>query len=120
MTGRREFRDRRAHVARAENAERSALLLLGVPFRHIGDAHREGAAGNADPQRRDQERRVVIRVGEKEGHHRSGEHRRGVDEPAAILISPDAEDQADQRSREDRRATSRPNCVSVSPRSFLI
>ena len=47
---REEFCDRGADIARAENAERRALLLGRIPARNIGDADRERAAGDADEQ----------------------------------------------------------------------
>ena len=38
-----------------EHAERQALLAAVIPPRHVGDADRERAAGDADAERGDQE-----------------------------------------------------------------
>jgi hypothetical protein len=101
---RQELRDGRAHIARAEDAERGALLLLRVPLRHVGDAHREGPTRDADAERGDQEGRVVMRVGEQEGRDGGRQHHQREHDAAAILVGPDAEEQADQAAGEDRRA----------------
>ena len=67
---RAELGHRRADIAGAENAERGALLLRRIPARHIGDADRERAAGDADPERGDQELNVSMGVNQQEGRDR--------------------------------------------------
>ena len=102
--GGEELGDGGADVACAEDAERRALLLGGVPARHVGDADRERPAGDADAERGQQERRVVVGEGEEPGGDRRRQHDGRVDDAAAVLVGPDAEHQADQRAGEDRRA----------------
>ena len=102
--GGEELGDGGADVAGAEDAERGALLLGRVPARHVGDADRERAAGNADAERGQQERRVVVGEGEEPGGDRRRQHDGRIDDAAAVLVGPDAEHQADQRAGEDRRA----------------
>ena len=79
-------------------------LLGRIPRGHVGDADRERAAGDADAERGQQERRVVVGEGEQPGGDRRRQHHGGVDDAAAVLVGPDAEHQADQRAGQDRRA----------------
>ena len=103
--GRDELGDGGADVAGAEDAERGALLAPSdTSLRDVGDADRERAAGDADAERREQERRVVVGEGEKPGCDRRRQHHRRIDDAAAVLVGPDAEHQADQRAGQDRRA----------------
>ena len=101
---RAEFGDRRADIAGAENPERRALLAGLVPARDIGDADREGAAGDADAERREQELRIGLRVSQQVGRERRREHDDAEDAASAILVGPDAERETDQRPGQDRRA----------------
>ena len=101
---RKELGDRRTDIAGAENAERGALLRGRIPLRHIGDADREGPARDADEQGGDEELRISVRPGQEPGRHRRREHHRDIDDPAAILVGPDAEENANQRAAQDRRA----------------
>ena len=71
-----EFRDRRADIAGAENAERGALLAGRIPSRDIGDADRERAARDADAERGDQELRIGLRVGQELCCNRRRQHHR--------------------------------------------
>ena len=93
-----EFGNGCADIAGAEDAERGALLAGLVEARNVGDADSERTAGDADEERRDQEFGIGVRPGQQVGCDRRGEHDDGVDAPAAILVGPDAEHQADQRS----------------------
>jgi hypothetical protein len=102
--GREKFGHRRADIAGAENAKREALLFGRIPARHIGDTDGKRTAGDADPERREQHLRIGLRVRQREGCRRRGQHRHRVDQAAAVLIGPDTERQTDQRAGENRRA----------------
>ena len=102
--GRAELCYRCADIAGAENAERGALLLRRIPARYIGDADSERAAGDADAERGDQELQIGVGVDQQEGRHRGRQHHRRVDAASAVLVGPDAEENADDRAGEDGRA----------------
>ena len=93
-----------ADVAHAEDAERRALLLLRIPARDIGNADREGAAGNADPQPRQQDLRIGLGLRQQPGGHGGGQHRQREDQPAAVEVAPDPQRHPDQRAGQNRHA----------------
>ena len=101
---RAELGHRRADIAGAENTKGGALFLRRIPARHIGDADREGAAGDTDAERRDQDLDVGMGVDQQEGRDRGRQHDHRVNSAAAILVGPDAEEDAHERAGEDRRA----------------
>ena len=88
---REELGHRRADIACAEYAERRALPLLGIEFGDVGHADREGAAGNADAKRRDQQLGIAVGIGGEEGGDRREHHDPGEDAAAAELVGPDAQ-----------------------------
>ena len=101
----------------------SAVPCLPVGYQRddIGDADRERAAGDADAERREQELRIGVRVGQEVGRDRRREHHHRVDAAAAVLVGPDAE--RSRRISEPVRIgvpTSRPNWVSLRPSSCLM
>ena len=114
-----ELGDGGADVAGAEDAERGALALLRIPLGDVGDADRERAAGDADAERGQQERRIVVGEGEQPGRHRRRQHHGRVDDAAAVLVGPDAEHQADQRAGQDRRADQQAELRVVEPQVIL-
>ena len=101
---REEFRHRRADIAGAENAECCPLLFGRIPARNIGDTDRKRAACNADEERSNQKLGIRVRLGQEIGRNGRGQHYQRVDEPATVLIGPDAERDPDQRSAQDGRA----------------
>ena len=103
-SGREELGHRGADIAGAEDAEGGALLVRRVPARDVGDADGERSARYADAERREQEGRVVVGEGEEPGRDRRRQHDRDIDDAAAVLVGPDAENEADQAAGEDRRA----------------
>ena len=92
---------------------------VGIPLGDVGDADRERAAGNADAERRQQERRIVVGEGEQPGRDRRRQHHGRVDDAAAVLVGPDAEHQADQRAGQDRRADQQAELRLVEPQVLL-
>src|SRR5690606_227682 len=103
-----ELGDRGADIADAENAERRALLLLRVPARDIGDADRERAARQPDPERRKEHGLIGRGVGQQEGRGRGQDHDGDIDDAPAVLVGPYAEYDAHQRAGQDRRADQQP------------
>ena len=99
-----ELGNGRPDIAGAEDAQRRALLAWPVPAGHVGDADGEGAASDADAERRQKKGGIVVGVGEQPGRNGSREHDADVDDTPAVLICPDAEDETNQRARQDRRA----------------
>ena len=99
-----ELGDRGTDVAGPEDAQRRALLLLGVPLGDIGDADGEGAAGEADAERGQQHHLVGGGVGQQEGGDGRQDHGEEVDDAAAVLVGPDAQKDAAERTGENRRA----------------
>jgi hypothetical protein len=92
-----------ARVAGAEHAHGHALAFLFVPAGAVGDAHREGAAGQADEQADGEE--VPELGGEFHQPDRTdgGQHQEEEDDAAAELIGPHAQRQADQGAGKHRR-----------------
>ena len=101
---RHEFGHGGADIADAEDAERRALLAGGIKARDIGHADSERAAGQPDAERGEQHLRVGLGKGQQEGRDRGRQHRRGVDEPAAETVGPDAEHDAHEAAGQDRHA----------------
>ena len=103
-----EWRDELGHrgadISGAENPERGALLLLRIPLRDVGHADSEGTARKPDAQRGNQHHFVGRGIGQGKGRRRRSQHREHVDDAAAILIGPDAEEYARQRACQDRRS----------------
>ncbi len=98
--GRDELGDRRAHIARAEYAQRRSLMARVVPARHIGDTDDEGSARQADAERGEKIHRIAVGEGQRPGGERGEDHLSGEDQPAAIFFGPHAEKDARQRTGE--------------------
>jgi hypothetical protein len=96
-----ELGDRGADVADAEDAERRALLFLGVPSGNVGDADREGTTGQTDAEGGQQHHLVSGGVGQQEGGDGRQHHGEEVDDPPAVLIGPDPQEDSAQRTGQD-------------------
>jgi hypothetical protein len=94
----------RADITHPEKAECGALPFLRVPLGNIGDAHCEAAAGHAQPQRRNQHHQVTVGKSQQVSRDRRSQHGQRKDDPPAVLVGPDPQEQADQRSGQDRGA----------------
>lgn len=105
---REDLGHRRPHIARAEDAQRDALPLGRVGFRHIGDADRERAARKPKAERRQQEGHVAVGHCQEPGRPLRQDHDRGEDQSAAEAVGPHPEDQPRQRSRQDGSADQQP------------
>ncbi len=100
----KELRHRRADIARAENAERNALLFRWIPARDISDADRERPARHADAEGCEQHLRIGRGIGQEIGGDSRNQHCEREDGTAAIAVRPYAQNDADQRSGQDGRA----------------
>ena len=83
-----ELRDRGAHISGAENAEGLARRSAGKPARNIGNARREGAAGNADAERRQKHFGICGGVRHQKCRNGADEHRSGQHHAAAVVDPP--------------------------------
>ena len=97
-----EVGDRRAHVPDAEHAEGGPLAVALVPARHEGDADRERAPREPDPEGGEEEHRVRADGGEHPGGDRGHRHQQRVDDAPAVLVGPDPEKDAAQATGQDR------------------
>src|SRR5690606_7249101 len=110
-----ELRDGGADIASTEDAEGSSLLARRIPSRHVGDADGERAARNADAECGNEHLWEGLGIGEEPGGHGRREHDHRVDPPAAVLIRPNAQDDADQRSGENRGSDEKPELGFAQP-----
>src|SRR5262249_29861060 len=102
--GANDLGDGGADVAGTENSERSALGFRRIPFRDVGYSDSKRTASDANAKRSQQEGRVIVSESQQPGGDGCREHDRGIDEAAAVLVGPDAENEADQRAGQDGRA----------------
>ncbi|MNO74266.1 hypothetical protein D3C76_652600 [compost metagenome] len=100
---RHQVGDRRPGVTGAEDAHRGALALLLEPRRGIGDAHREGTAGQADEQSQHQVVPVLAGEGQAVDRDRHQQHVHEEHDAPAEAVGQQTERQADQRAGEDRQ-----------------
>ena len=56
-----------------------------------------------------------MRVGEQESRHRGREHHNRIDPTSAVLVGPNAEENANERTGEDRRANQETELRLVQP-----
>jgi len=99
-----ELGHRGPDVAGPEDAQGRALPFLREELRDVGDADRERAAGHAHAQRGQQKLRIGLGVRQQEGSEGRRQHDQQVDQAAAVLVGPDAEEHPHQRAGQDRRA----------------
>ena len=117
--GGHELGDRGARVAGTEHAHREPLVLTLEPARAVGDADREGAAGEADEEAGDEELPVLGGVADEVDRQYGAQHQHEEDDATAVLVGEHAERQANQRARQHRGGREQAELGLVEGEDFL-
>ncbi|MNP08252.1 hypothetical protein D3C76_1003120 [compost metagenome] len=116
---RHQVGDRRAGVARAEDAHGGALAFLLEPCRGVGNAHCEGAAGQADEQAEHQVVPVQAGEGQAVDRDRHQQHVHEEHDASAEAVGEQTQRQADDRAGEDRQRDHQAELRLAQPQLFL-